>query len=208
MSMTFQQFIDYLTTHLWKIGDSLVVNNLPTIIKTADAELNASFKVEDRNTIMEATAVSRRIQMPLDFRSMIALANPRYGGMTYRSQRLFSTDLINNMHGTPNGSYTVSGNSIYLTGSPSVDQPFDLVMIYYRNLPDFAVEDQSWMADKFLNVYLYCVLKHTATFLREDERLAVWTALYQEAFNLAMEENAHEVKFAGTPLKMHMGGVR
>ena len=47
MSMTFQQFIDYLTTHLWKIGDSLVVNNLPTIIKTADAELNASFKVED-----------------------------------------------------------------------------------------------------------------------------------------------------------------
>jgi hypothetical protein len=57
-------------------------------------------------------------------------------------------------------------------------------------------------------VYLYCVLKHTAPFLREDERLGTWDAMYGNAIGTALEEN-NERKYAGSPLKMHFpAGIR
>lgn len=207
-ALNYAEFNDFLLTHLWRQGDSVVAANLPQIIKTAEAELDTRFKVEERNAVSAAQAIGRQVSLPSDYRSMIALSNPRLGGMKYVTQQDYASKVVRYSSGSPSKYYTVSNSAIWLTGAATPTSPFDMTMVYYRRVPDFQATDESWLADKFFNVYLYCVLKHTAPFLREDERVGTWVNFFNEAFDTAMEENAHDVKYAGSPITMKFGGIK
>jgi hypothetical protein len=201
--MTFVEFQDYLITHLWKQGDTVVIANLPTLIRTANHELNRKFKVEDRNRMADAQAIDYRVALPSDYRSMVALSSHRRGGMTYVSQHRYAGLLPNAR--SYEQFYTLANGELRVLGEPSASAPFDLTMAYYANIPDFQTEGYSWVAEKYLDVYLYCTLKHSAPFLREDERITMWAAMYDDALNSALEENAHDVKYGGSPLQMQIG---
>lgn len=80
----------------------------------------------------------------------------------------------------------------YATHSDDDYANINITVDYNRKVPDFGVALTSWVADKYLDIYVYCVLKQTAPFLREDERLQVWTSLYNEGILTAVDDSAFE----------------
>jgi len=204
--MTYAEFKDYIITHLWKTGDSVVVDRLDTIIETAEHELNRTLKIEDRTQLSTAQAADNLVTLPTDYREMRVLSNPHCREMKYYIPAKFF--VMRNSGEVNYEAYTITNRTILLLGAMTVTSPLTLTMLYYMNIPKFKALNSSWLADYYLDVYAYCVLKHSAPFLREDERLATWISLFNEAFATAMSEN-DDRKFAGSPLKIHMpSGIR
>lgn len=203
--MTYDEFKTFIVTHLWKQGDSVVINNLDTLVKTAETELDRKLKVEDRNVLYQFNAVGNGIDLPADCKSLVAVGSPGRGEMTYISQQHFFNANVKHQNATA-GFYTVSNNALWLTGPINEDSRFPLIWAYYKKIPDFKADNASWVVDDYFDVYLYCVLKHSAPFLREDERVALWSGLYQDALDSALEANV-DVKYAGSPMRMFSRGI-
>jgi hypothetical protein len=191
------------------MGDTVVVDRLDTIIQTAEAELNRIFKVEDRTQLSDAQAIDNLVQLPVDYREMRVLSCGRCPEMKYWiPAKFFSIQRRYKGSEFYSAGYTIVNRNISLAGNITPTSPVDLTLMYYMNIPKFKDVDTSWLAEDYLDVYLYCVLKHTAPFLREDERLGTWDAMYGNAIGTALEEN-NERKYAGSPLKMHFpAGIR
>lgn len=200
--MTRDEFQTYLMTHLWKTGDSLVLQNLPTIIVTAENELNRTLKVEDRVSVLDIQAEGIAWPLPPDYRAMRHLSSPQRGEMVYNIPADFANKRANKC--ATGKDYTVVNKTLRLIGNITPENPLALECWYYRNIPkltDDESEDTNWLLQDYFDVYLYCVLKHTAPFLREDERLQVWGTLFSDAMVAALDEN-DDRKYAGSPLKM------
>jgi hypothetical protein len=200
--MIYDEFKTFLVTHLWKTGDSQVIANLDNLIMLAEIELNRLLKVEDRTTVADISVTSTSQELPADFQTLRHCSNPLIGDMRYNTPAEFLDKKANKT--TSVRDFTVAGNLLRTIGSHSVEAPLTLELWYYRKVIRFIDNPtgvDNWMVDNYFDVYLYCVLKHTAPFLREDERLQVWGALFNSALTTALNEN-DEQKYAGSPLRM------
>jgi hypothetical protein len=204
--MTYAEFKAFVTTFLWRDGDTVLTNNLDNLIKMANAELNRVFKVEDRTITATTPVTDNTATVPSDYREMRSLSLTDVGPMTYLTPLEFSRQDVINAGRQRLPIFTVSNDLILLSGDFSPENPGEMTMVYYANIPDFAVTDTSWVADDYLDVYAYCVLKQSAPFLREDDRLQVWTSAYGAALQSALDENAAR-KYTGSPQKITYGGV-
>lgn len=200
MTTTYDQFKDYLIVHLWKVGDSVVIDNLDALIKTANAELNRVLKVIDRDVSMSLSITALNTALPSDFRSMRDLFLTGVGQMTYITPQQLLLDR-ETCDDTLLSGYSTQAGELLVTGGVSASSPVTGTMNYYANIPDYKTTGVSWVADNYYDVYLYCVLKHTAPFLREDERLAMWSGMYGSAMESVMDEN-EDRKYSGGPLNV------
>lgn len=205
--MTYDEFKDYCLTHLWKMGDQIVLDNLDRIIQTAEAELNRTFKVQDRETLATVTAVTNVISLPADCRSIRNLASPHYKNLCYAPPSALADALS---VGTNPRLYSQADGLIILSWAPDAGKD-EFTLWYYADIPKFSeldpgIGETSWLVEEYFDVYLYTVLKHSAPFLREDERVQVWAAYHSDAMATAMEENAHERQFSGSPGQIVFGG--
>jgi hypothetical protein len=197
MAFSYSDFKTFLTTFLWRDGDAVLIANLDSLIKMADAELNRIFKVEDRTVTADAEVIDNILTTPLDYREMRNLSMAGVGSLTYASPLEFAREeALSSGHFKP--IFTVSNNLIRLIGTFSGLTPVAATMVYYANLPDFKATGASWVADNYLDVYTYCALKH--------DRLMVWDGLYKAALQVALDENAQR-KYTGSPQKITYGGV-
>lgn len=206
MGLSYTDFRAYLTTFLWRDNDAVLTANLGSLIKMADAELNRVFKVEERTVTADAQITDNILTVPLDYREMRNLSMPGFGTMTYLSPLEFARQDARNVSGQRMGFFTVSNNLIRLSGRFSTETPQPVTMVYYANLPDYQLTGASWVADLYLDVYAYCVLKHAAPFLREDDRLQIWASLYTDALEGALAENANR-KYTGSPQRLTFAGM-
>lgn len=97
------------------------------------------------------------------------------------------------------------------TGSETQLSEITVVCDYRTTVPRFKDADSSWLADEYLDLYTYSVLRQTAPFLREDERLQVWQAMHDEALASALDVSAFEQSkgtFASKPLPRAAGVSR
>lgn len=201
--MIYSEFKDFVITHLWKNGDSVVIAALDTIIFTAESELDRLFKVEDRATVVALEATGESVALPTDYRTLRSLS-PTLGNGSYKY--LSPADFAEKKGGNTADPYqfTVVNKTLYLVAGGTVDEPLSLDCWYYRKVPHFAElgsSEESWLAEDYFDVYLYAVLKHTAPFLREDERIPMWQQMYGDAVASA-EADSLERKYAGSPLSI------
>lgn len=77
--------------------------------------------------------------------------------------------------------YTVMGNTIRMIPAPTASStPTQLEMWYYANLSALSTGNPTnWALTKYPDLYLYGSLVHTAPYLKNDERIAVWEGIYQ-----------------------------
>ena len=202
--MTYQEFKDFLVFHLWKVGDAQVIAALDTLILLATSELNRILKVEQRAMITDLPVTALTVPLPTDCREVRNLQLIGVTEMEYVIPSQFMRYSQANVANQNLNVYTVVNNVIQLLGSFSVDVPSTIRLMYYANLPDFATDGTSWVADDYLDVLLYATLRHSAPFLREDERVALWDNMFKDAVVSAMGEN-EDRKFAGSPLQVKFG---
>ena len=103
-----------------------------------------------------------------------------------------------NTSGKPR-SYAILDQSIEVFPTPDGD--YDLEMVYYETLPDLATNSTNWLMNYYPDAYLYGSLLHSAPYLQEDNRLPVWTALYQSAIS-AINQDAERAKTGGSGRRM------
>ncbi len=65
---------------------------------------------------------------------------------------------------------------------PSPDAEYDGEITYYSELPALSdTTETNWLLEAAPDIYIYGALLHTAPYLQEDARLAVWKSLYDQA---------------------------
>jgi hypothetical protein len=89
-----------------------------------------------------------------------------------------------------------------LIGDLSADSPADLTMVYRIGIPNYSVADASWMEDEYKHLYINSVFKAAAVFLREDDRIKLYTDLQREALDLTDQDDKHHLQHGGSPLAM------
>lgn len=99
----------------------------------------------------------------------------------------------------PLESVSVVGNEIEAFPTPSADTTLSLV--YFQTVPPLAAdEDSNWLLDKYPDLYLYGSLIASAPFLKDDDRLQMWTALH--------DTRLEEANIAGMRAKLGGGTIR
>jgi hypothetical protein len=101
-----------------------------------------------------------------------------------------SPDVLDMFRNTDDGTYTVPrfysfyGSNIEIWPVPSTD--YIIEMDYYQMLPALAdsVDGTSWLLTLSPGAYLYGSLVHSAPYLRDDPRVALWAKMYGEALSL------------------------
>lgn len=205
--MDYQGFKDHLAVFLWKQNDTVLVAALDSLIVMANHELARTLDLQRRSPNVRFTTLTATSALPADFRSVKSLTPVSYGGQPMAQTVLSTIFAMRNDPAASVAKYPVyaigkdAGSSmLYLPTPPSVGGEFNL---HYRTaIPDFAVTDESWICDDFLDLYTYTVLAHTAPFLREDDRLQLWGALKMEALGTALDEDKRMIEFGGSPLSM------
>ena len=155
---------------------------IPDFIKLAEAQLNRDLRhwqMEDR---VIATANQQYLTLPNNFISPIRItmtASPTHtleliSPFDISKMRMQNSDNV----GRPEF-YAVVDGSFELYPTPDADYVVELV--YYENIPDIAANTTNWLLTNYPDAYLYGSLLHSSPYLQEDQRVAVWNALYLNA---------------------------
>ena len=182
MALTYSQFKTHVADMLWRSSDTDLLNAMDTLILTADAEIARALDVEYRTKAEIVTLTGLDQPLPTDYYSMKEI----YGVDLNRGEFLYVPPAelkwereIGSTSWNP--IYSLEGDNILFCGPFDSGNPAQFSLTYQRSLPDYAADDASWLADKYLDLYTYAVLKHAGIYSREDERVQTYDGLYQQA---------------------------
>ncbi len=83
-------------------------------------------------------------------------------------------------------------NNWLISPTPDVAYPFEVV--YYQLLPLLSDEVQTnWLTENYPQLLLYATLMEASPFLKNDERIATWQALYDRAAGMVNGEDLAKI---------------
>lgn len=184
------------------IADTLLRTDLtaviPSFITLAEAHIARRlrhWKMEKRS---EAMAVGQYTDLPEDWR-----ATKRFKPVGGRALKLASLTEVTNWRaasdtpGTPAYYAHVAGElEIYPT--PASETTMEL--LYTADIPRLSdAATTSWLLTDAPDLYLYGSLIHSAPYLKDDARLAVWGGLYRDALE-GMNSESEKATASGSGL--------
>lgn len=177
--------------------------NIPDFIALAEADMDRRlrhWRMENRST---AVLNSQYSTLPTDFIEPLRLFIT--SGDTYKMEAESQAQLLDRRAGAANATgrpeyYAITSGSIEVFPSP--DSDYTLEMLYVAKSNSLSVSNTSnWILQYHADCYLYGSLVHSAPFLEEDRRLAVWGALYDKAIDAINQDN-EGAKFGGSGLRV------
>ena len=200
MPSTYQELKDQIINFVNKPDIDQTVD---TFIDLTEAELSRRlrhWRMERRSTAILNT---QYVPLPADFIEPVRLSIT--SGDTYVLEAESQAQLIDrraqagNTTGLPRY-YAIIDGTIEVFPSPDTD--YTLEMVYVSKLQALTSSNTSnWVLEYFPDAYLYGSLMHTAPFLEEDQRLSVWSSLFEKAVEGINQENAN-AKFGGAGLRV------
>lgn len=83
--------------------------------------------------------------------------------------------------------YTIEGSQFLFERTPA---DVELEILYYQRIPALSDGNQTnWLLTAAPSVYLYGALTQSAPYLKDDERIATWDALYQRALAALLRQD-------------------
>lgn len=156
---------------------------IPNFISLAEARFNRDLRVRQMVKRANATTVAgnRYLSLPTDWqeaRNLQVTANGRNNRLQYAT--LDYADTFNADRADTSGVpiyFNVTGAEIELIPKPAGEYPVE--MTYYgRITPLSDTATSNWLLAQWPDIYLYGSLIHSAPYLKEDDRLNVWSAIY------------------------------
>jgi len=186
---------------------------IPQFIRLAEAALDKVLRTREMIRRSRTIAEGQYIPLPGDWRkakNVQRVADSHaLGLMAYDEIDKYRADIKSGRRRNPNRGpefYALVGNTMELAPSPSPGAPSEIEMIYYAKVPRLQGEvDTSWLLLDYPEIYLYGALVHSAPFLKDDERLAVWQTLYRQAVMAANQSDA-DARFSGAPMQRRIRG--
>ena len=85
---------------------------------------------------------------------------------------------------------------------PVPDGTYTSELYYFGKTPALSDSNTSnWILEHYPDAYLYGPLIHSAPYLKDDARIQVWAALYQNAID-AINQASEKAKFGGSGRRM------
>jgi len=83
------------------------------------------------------------------------------------------------------------GSAFQFYPIPAVSQT--VTMAYYQKVPGLALNPTgNWISLKHPDAYLYGALTAAAPYMQDDDRLSVWSGLYQNAIDSILAQDMGE----------------
>lgn len=165
------------------IADTLnrddLTTQIPDFIKLAEAQLGRDlrhWRMEDR---ANAVVDSQYTALPNNFISPIRITIPASPSYTLELVGPFEISKLRMENQDTTGRpqfYAVVDGAFEVYPTPDADYTVELV--YYEAIPDLQVNNTNWLLTNYPDAYLYSSLIHSAPYLQEDQRTAVWNTLY------------------------------
>lgn len=185
------------------IADTLnrddLASSVPNFISLAEANMQRKIRHWRQEKRANAVIDSQYSAVPADFLEIIRLYIT--SGDTKPLELISQGELLerkrrnSNTSGSPSFYALTAGE---LEVYPVPDGAYDAELYYYSRVPALtSVDTTNWLLDYFPDVYLYGSLVHSAPYLKDDERIRVWAALFQEAID-AINASSEKAKFGGS----------
>ena len=85
---------------------------------------------------------------------------------------------------------------------PTPDGTYTTELYYYKRILALSDSNTSnWLLEYFPDAYLYGSLVHSAPYLKDDARLQLWAALYEQAI-ASINRESEATKFGGSGRRM------
>ncbi|MAL86561.1 MAG: hypothetical protein CMI23_09445 [Opitutae bacterium] len=161
-----------------------LTNQLDGFIKKAEAEVNRKIKHKDQIKRSQATLDAQYTQLPGDFVGIINVdlqdTNPP---VALFQQSLESLDLHRSTTGDAKGQpkyFAVDGDTLEV--SPTPDKSMTIQLTYYAEVPPLSsTNTENFLLRSNPDIYLYGALKHASIYLMEDERVGLFSGLFEKA---------------------------
>jgi hypothetical protein len=182
---------------------------IPDFISLAEAQINRDvrhWKMEARSSGQQSSG-DEYMQIPNDWVETIRL---HLTGTGTSVVNLVSRDSMADKRagqedtaGTPI-MYTHADGQFQLYPTPSTDTDFEL--LYFQKIPSLISNSDNWLLLEAPDVYLYGALLHSAPYLAEDQRVAVWAQMYSASVQ-RLNEVSEDARFSGSGLKLKVRGL-
>jgi hypothetical protein len=213
MGQTYAEFKTYLETFLWKLGDAKLIEALDSLIKMGISELDRKLTINRRENTVTWPAVmdgSHVQALPADFKQILSLNSDRFLHERVSSGQIALERTANKTNTERQYVFITNGQLVFghtfILGNPVLT---NYTLTYRTKLPDHITEISgdgglSWVEDEYLDLYTYTILKHSAPWLREDQRVQLWAGLAKDALDSVLEEDAFAIEYGTSPTKMNM----
>ena len=181
-----------------------LTSQVPGFIALAEAKFNRDERLRCRQALVRAQAnLSSQFEtLPGDYTEMwnIQLNTQPITVMEYVPPQV--ADQIKARHWTPGKptKFTVVGNTMELVPAP--DGTYSAEMLYFSTLPTLSNTNTSnWLLQLAPDAYLYGALMESAPYLRDDDRLPMWSS----SLNTILDQirvNDQRATYNAGPLKM------
>jgi len=179
-------------------------------ITLAESQINRDvrhWKMEARSSGQQ-TGGDEYMQIPADWVESIRL---HLTGSGTSAVNLISRDAMadkrasaEDVSGTPMY-YTHADGQFQLYPTPSDDTDFELLYIQKLDVLSGSNAD-NWLLLEAPDVYLYGSLIHSAPYLVEDERVAIWAQMYSASV-ARLNEASESARFSGSGLRLKVRGL-
>lgn len=192
----------------WLNRDDLT-SVIPDFISLAEAQIERKLPTQKMVKRSTATIDTPFSALPSDFlaaKSLVLTATAPVRPLTFLTEdELDAKKYIYRTTGTPQY-FALIGNQIEVLPPP--DTGYAAELTYVATLAKLSDSNVSnWVLERHPDVYLYGSLLQAAPYLRDDERIGVWSSIYQNAINdmIVQDERA---SFSGGRLAMAVKPTR
>ena len=184
---------------------------IPTFISLAEAEFQRvirHWKMEQRATGQQ-TGGDQYMQIPADWLETIRMHIVGSGtsAITMQSRAAIADIRAKNEDVSTKAPYYYCHADSQFELYPTPAEDTDIELLYYQKIPVLSASNATnWLLDEAPDLYLYGALKHSAPYLAEDARVAVWKDLYSEAVlgtNIAAERS----RYSGSGMTLKLRGL-
>ena len=183
---------------------------IPTFIQMAEAQINREirhWKMETRATGQQS-AGDQWMQIPADWVETIRLHLTGSGtsAITLASRATIADIRAKNEDVSTVLPYYYSHADGQFELYPTPVEQTDFELLYYQKIPDLASNTTNWLLDDAPDVYLYGSLLHSAPYLAEDARVAVWASMYAAAVQ-NVNNASEQARYSGSGMTLKVRGL-
>ena len=183
---------------------------IPTFIQLAEAQMQREvrhWKMEARVSGQQS-AGDEYMQIPADWLETIRLHLTGSGTsavtLTSRAAMADIRAKHENVSTVAPYYYCHADGQFELYPTPVEDTDFEL--LYIQKIPDLASNTTNWLLQDAPDVYLYGSLLHSAPYLAEDARVAVWASMYAAAVQ-NVNNASEQARYSGSGMTLKVRGL-
>lgn len=176
---------------------------IPDFITLAEADMNRNVRHWRQEARTSQTIDAQYEDLPADFLEAVryyvtsndtnSLELISQGEMLERRERSLNTT------GKPQYYAITAGQAEFY---PTPDGTYTAELYYVQRITALSDSNTSnWVLQYYPDAYLYGALVHSAPYLADDNRTAVWSSLYQNAIG-AINMESEKAKFGGSGRRM------